>query len=627
MPTLAEMLRQGSFENPNNPYSSNLLADALRGSLSNAESLGRGAAVAPLGIFGDVNALAREYITPRLPAKIQAALESLPAAPTTEAILANIPRGTEARRESSGMEQLGAAMNPVGPVEAAKGITKGLGAYGKLAGEAINDAMVYGRGHLAEVTPQPMRMFIGPESSMYNKDAAFEASKLLKKGVPEAEVWAKTGTGKFGDNFVQEISDIGSKFNTAEQIAQDAEKVRQRNLELKGIIKESQSPHPDLFPKELTAARRPLREEIKQNQNMLERNFGYEADPKWAGQLAQIAYEHPSLYEAYPKLKGVVIRQGRDNGNYLGSYERRPSQEVGMVEVAKEGLKNNPNSTAAHEMQHAIQDLEGWQSGGNPEQFVSTQEVNDAKIVANLLGKGQDPSEAAAWVRSNLGRSPSPQVMDIAMNPSKLEFYKGSFTPFERYQRLAGEAQARLTQSRLNLTPEERLQNYPFEYKPKDYGLDVPPNELIFDDKHLGVYGRQANASPAFDIAKRDASDIFGAGAERVKYTDPASGGTMEVLAKPDGTASVLSLEVPEKFRGQGIGQSLQAQVLQDFPEMGGQVSSKAAAKTAYRLGRRPPNEPNATLEDVYKLMDENSSVNLVSPKMQSKFSNLGAYQ
>jgi hypothetical protein len=158
MPTLAEMLRQGSFENPNNPYSSNLLADALRGSLSNAESLSRGAAVAPLGIFGDVNALAREYVTPRLPAKLQAALESLPAAPTTEAILANIPRGTEARRESSGMEQLGAAMNPVGPVEAAKGITKGLGAYGKLAGEAINDAMVYGRGPLAEVTPQPMRI-------------------------------------------------------------------------------------------------------------------------------------------------------------------------------------------------------------------------------------------------------------------------------------------------------------------------------------------------------------------------------------------------------------------------------------------------------------------------------------
>lgn len=179
MATLAEMLRQGSFENPNNPYSSNLLANALRGSVSNAESLGRGAAVAPLGIFGDVNALAREYITPRLPAKVQAALESLPAAPTTEAILANIPRGTEARRESSGMEQLGAAMNPMGPIEAAKGVTKGLGAYGKLAGEAVNDAMIYGRGPLAEITPQPMRMVEQTKSTF--KFPQEEAMKLAQQ--------------------------------------------------------------------------------------------------------------------------------------------------------------------------------------------------------------------------------------------------------------------------------------------------------------------------------------------------------------------------------------------------------------------------------------------------------------
>jgi hypothetical protein len=158
MATLADMLRQVSWDNPNNPYSSNLLADALRGSLSNAESLGRGAAVAPLGIFGDVNALARKYVTPRLPAKVQAALESLPSAPTTEQILSNIPRASDVRRETSGLEQLGAAMNPTGPVEAAKGVAKGLGVYGRLAGNAINDAMVYGRGPLAEITPQPMHI-------------------------------------------------------------------------------------------------------------------------------------------------------------------------------------------------------------------------------------------------------------------------------------------------------------------------------------------------------------------------------------------------------------------------------------------------------------------------------------
>lgn len=126
--------------------------------------------------------------------------------------------------------------------------------------------------------------------------------------------------------------------------------------------------------------------------------------------------------------------------------------------------------------------------------------------------------------------------------------------------------------------------------------------------------------SNAFNIIKKDASDIFGAGAEKIRYTDPKSGGTIEILSKPDKTASVLSLEVPEQFRGKKIGESLQARVMQDFPEMQGQVSSKAAAKTAYRLGRRPVGQPNATLDDVFKAIDEDSSVNLISPEMQKRF-------
>lgn len=153
-------------------------------------------------------------------------------------------------------------------------------------------------------------------------------------------------------------------------------------------------------------------------------------------------------------------------------------------------------------------------------------------------------------------------------------------------------------------------------------------NFVVFDPEQLNILERNAKpvegllgqSKTAFDVSRKDASEIFGAGAERVMYKDPKSGGTMEVLAKPDGTASVLSLEVPETSRGKGIGQSLQAQVMQDFPEMMGQVSSKAAAKTAYRLGRRPPFNPDATLDDVYKMMDENSSVNLVSPEMQKRF-------
>ena len=135
----------------------------------------------------------------------------------------------------------------------------------------------------------------------------------------------------------------------------------------------------------------------------------------------------------------------------------------------------------------------------------------------------------------------------------------------------------------------------------------------------VGASIKDVGQQGLLDIAKRDASDIFGEGAQRVKYTDPRSGGSIDVLARPDGTASVLGLEVPETFRGQGIGSLLQSKVLQDFPDMQGQVSSKAAATNAYKLGRRPPNMPDATLDDVYRMIDEDSSVNMISPQMQQR--------
>lgn len=143
----------------------------------------------------------------------------------------------------------------------------------------------------------------------------------------------------------------------------------------------------------------------------------------------------------------------------------------------------------------------------------------------------------------------------------------------------------------------------------------------------LGALGTMASKGAKklpeinFQVTKSNASDVFGEGAERIKYIDPQSNGFIDVLSKPDGTASIISLEVPKEFRGKGIGESLQAKVLNDFPIMQGQVSSKAAAKTAYNLGRRPPFNPNATLEDVFKMIDEDSSVNLISPMMQKQIS------
>lgn len=135
-------------------------------------------------------------------------------------------------------------------------------------------------------------------------------------------------------------------------------------------------------------------------------------------------------------------------------------------------------------------------------------------------------------------------------------------------------------------------------------------------DSTTALTGGVAPDSSRFNVNTQDSSDIFGAGSQTIRYTDPDSSGFIEIVVRPDGSASVLGLEVPDAFQGRGIGQSLQEQVMADFPVMQGQVSSKAAATTAYRLGRRPAGMPEASLSDVHRMIDENSSVNLVSPEM-----------
>ena len=119
--------------------------------------------------------------------------------------------------------------------------------------------------------------------------------------------------------------------------------------------------------------------------------------------------------------------------------------------------------------------------------------------------------------------------------------------------------------------------------------------------------------STSYAVKKSDASDIYGPDNNFVRITDNDSKGYIKLRVYPNGSASVVDLFVDENKRGKGVGQKLQAEALRRYPNLMGQVSSKAAATTAYRLGRRPVSNPNATIDDVYKMIDDETSVNLAS--------------
>lgn len=118
-----------------------------------------------------------------------------------------------------------------------------------------------------------------------------------------------------------------------------------------------------------------------------------------------------------------------------------------------------------------------------------------------------------------------------------------------------------------------------------------------------------------FNIDVTDSSDIFGNGSNLITYTDDRTNSFIKLVTGHGKIrdASIIELYVPEEFRGSGIGKRLLASAMKRYPSIMGQVSSKAAAVNAFKAGRRPYNKPDASINDIFNMIDQDSSVNLLT--------------
>ena len=150
----------------------------------------------------------------------------------------------------------------------------------------------------------------------------------------------------------------------------------------------------------------------------------------------------------------------------------------------------NTKSDMLHELGHAIQGREGWARGGSTTEIA--QEIADADQKIIDVNK-----QMAAMVKS----------MDAAKSAgdtAKYEKFRGLYDeamdyklgelvpianqdPYQSYRRLAGEAESRLVQHRMNLTPEEQLAQYPYDPVYFKEATGVPLDQLItrFDETDL----------------------------------------------------------------------------------------------------------------------------------------------
>lgn len=301
----------------------------------------------------------------------------------------------------------------------------------EMIGQGIDAALDFGPGALGKVAPAMLGTFIGKNAKNWNISDALKAAEMEGAGVDPQIIWKETGTWKGPEGqWRQEISDKNAKITD------------------------------EVF------------NQIK-------------AKNKFKGPMIQ-ALEHEELYKNYPqtgKPQTLMYADELPSGNILRG--KTGTFQIPQITVAGPSTMAQ-RSVALHELQHAIQQREGFARGGSPNAFkpndvFSTKALEDAAILdktmkANnfnqleaknrfkqLFNREPEPGAFAALERIGTGKE-----LDAARDAARL-----ADKPFESYRRLAGEAEARATEKRRNMTTEERRAKFPVE------SYDVPINQLI----------------------------------------------------------------------------------------------------------------------------------------------------
>ena len=172
--------------------------------------------------------------------------------------------------------------------------------------------------------------------------------------------------------------------------------------------------------------------------------------------------EYPELFDAYPELKDMKILKGRAKSGGV-FYNNAITLNLGDIrEAIKYDLdthyklaNNSLKKTLVHEIQHYIQEQEGFAQGGNSEMII---DKNALDTIAKLR------AEKDAVAKEFYAMSPEEQQRrkyeinnrynDLTKQIERLE--KSSRIGYDGYNRLSGEVEGRNVSTRLNMTPEER---------------------------------------------------------------------------------------------------------------------------------------------------------------------------
>lgn len=260
----------------------------------------------------------------------------------------------------------------------------------------------------------------------------------------------------------------------------------------------------------------------------------FEDDMLWNdGKLTDVIGA-PGLFEAYPQLKDVridtdaIMNDMPSNGVY--------NAKTNTITIHADELKYM-NSILNHEIQHAIQYIEGFGKGGSPEQmekeFKEAQdewkarayaheleekakemggEYNQSEVEKALVEEYKDldmsdelPDKETRIKGFNyFARGYADRSMDDAIKRFRLnESTRSDFDSYKEYLKLAGEVESRNVEKRLGMTDEERRNSLASETE------DVNRDEQIVMNGNDASYSIVKDPETIKKLDKEDTVKVY----------------------------------------------------------------------------------------------------------------------
>jgi hypothetical protein len=288
---------------------------------------------------------------------------------------------------------------------------------------------------------------MGPESNLWKPEMAFQAGKMEAKGAKADEILEATGMVRGLDNqWRTELSDQFAK--------------------LKGEGDTFGTRHATVHPA----------------------NDRFTSPERRAeGALVEDILDHPQLFEAYPELAKIKVEAHGSTRGEKGSY----SQSKNTISLREDLSPEQAKSTLLHELTHGIQAKEQFNRGANYKEQV----FKYAQQKENLIKQIEDLNKEASTALNAGDKAKYDELMiqrdDLGMQYIKINPEKQGY---EDYLKHGGEAEARMVQNRMDLSPEQLRQYFPYQKGAKEYGLDINPDEAIITTQHPGTINQPSQS-------------------------------------------------------------------------------------------------------------------------------------